>query len=261
MIYSKSSNDNIICDEAFLEAGFFEEIDKWKRANQDSDKKSYKNTMLTDDEYEKVNDLLKTMTTEEDYGVYKKAFDKFCYFCHIVPRGVILYKYKLKKGKQDHHTLEVVYTYNTKRMKLPEDTKLYHMSKVAGIKALKPVFRGKAARGFLYDKPRIYFTIRKSMPKIWADYKSNEKMHMYQVKDNIRSVFVDPLLWGYASGACYIETNNEVKVEEITEDKATKDKEKGKVVTNESSIEEATNIDDLLDFVTECGLIIEAVEE
>lgn len=262
MIYKNTptSETEIVCDEALLEAGFFDEIDKWKRANQDSDKKTYKNTMLTDDEYAKIKELIDTMTTVEEYSEYKKAFDKFCYFCHIVPRGVVLYKYKLKKGKADHHSLDVTYTYNTKRMKLPEGTPLYHMSKVPNITALKPTFRGKAVRGFLYDKPRIYFTIRKSMPKIWADYKANEKMHMYEAKDPIRNVFVDPLLWGYASGAVYVEVNKDIPVTEITEDKK-KDKEEAK---NESAITESVecvNNDSLFDFINESGILFESYEE
>lgn len=214
----------VIADQALLESGFFEEIDRWNAANQDSDKKTYNNKMVTDIEYERMKDCLDIIETSEDYDEYSKAFNRFCYFCHIVPRGVILVKYELKKGnKPDCNSLYVKYTYNTKRMTLPEGTALYHMSKVAGITELKPFFRGKAAKGYKYDKPRIYLTIRKNMPKIMADYKAGEKMHMYLVKEPIKNVFVDPMLWGYASGAVYIETNRPIKVEEITDKKKAED--------------------------------------
>ena len=102
--------------------------------------------------------------------------------------------------------------------------KLYHISKVEGIKELIPVFRGKSATGYMYDKPRIYFTIHKEMPKFLADYGVAEKMHKYECKRDIKEVYVDPLVWnGNLQGAVYVETNNPVPVEEMGI-KKTKDK-------------------------------------
>ena len=248
MIYE--SQYIIVADEALLESGFFEEIDRWKAANQDSDKKEYKNNMVTDEEYERMKECIDIIENTESYDEYKKAFGRFCYFCHIVHRGVILVKYELKKGKKpDHNSLYVKYTYNTKRMELPEGTKLYHMTKVPGIKELIPFFRGKAAKGYKYDKPRIYFTVKKNMPKIMADYTGTEKMHMYLCKENIKSVFVDPMLGGYASGAVYVETNKPIKVEEVDRSKPAKDDDK-------KLEESAFDVDHFLDFVSENGLIL-----
>ena len=247
MIYE--STYIVVADDTLLESGFFEEIDRWKAANQDSGYKEYKNTMVSDEEYDRIKECIDIIENTENYDEYKKAFSRLCYFCHIVPRGVILAKYDLKKGKKpDHNNLYIKYTYNTKRMELPEGTKLYHMSKVAGIKELIPFFRGKSERGYKYDKPRIYFTVRKNMPKIMADYTGKEKMHMYLCKENIKSVFVDPMLWGYASGAVYVETNKPIKVEEVDRFKPEKDDEK--------IDESAFDIDDFLGFVTENGLIL-----
>lgn len=258
----------LIADEALLESGFFEELDRWKAANQDSDKKEYKNSMVTDIEYERMKDCLDIIENTEDYSEYSKAFNRFCYFCHIVPRGVILIKYELKRSpKRDKNSLYVKYTYNTKRMELPEGTALYHMSKVGGITELKPFFRGKAAKGYKYDKPRIYLTIRKNMPKIMADYKAGEKMHMYLVKEPVKNVFVDPMLWGYTSGAVYVETNRPLKVEEITnKKKADEIKEKNDEALAEAVILEEVegeipfDIDHFSNFITESGLIIESIE-
>ena len=239
--------------QAFIESGFFEELDRWKKANPDSGRKYYKNDVMTDEEYEKVKKDLDIVRSAEDYDTYRKAFARFCYFCHIVPRGVIIAKCELKKGKEDHNSLFVEYTYNTKRMELPEGATLYHMSSVDGIKELLPFFRGKAARGYLYDKPRIYFTIKKHMSKIWADYNANEKMNMYVCKENIKYVYADPMLWGPATGAVYIETNKSVKVDQISsEAKAQEIKEK-----NDEALEEgAFDFNDFFGFVSENGLII-----
>jgi hypothetical protein len=254
-------------DETLLEAGFFDEIDKWRAANQDSGYKEYKNSMVSDADYDKLKDAIETIETEEDYKEYKKAFDRICYFCHVMSRGVIFAKYELKKGKQDKNSFYLKYTYNTKRMTLPEGSQLYHISKVGGITELMPFFRGKSERGYKYDKPRIYLTIRKNMPKLMADYGATKKTHTYLVKEPIRQVFVDPMLWGYVSGAVYIETNKPIKVEEITDrDKAAEIKEKNDNAFKEEALLEEVegeipfDTDHFFSFISENGLIIESVE-
>ena len=139
-------------------------------------------------------------------------------------------------------------------MELPEGATLYHMSKVDGIKELIPVFRGKSAKGYMYDKPRIYFTVKKNMPKLMADYGAGEKTNMYVCKENIKYAFVDPLLWGHISGAVYVETNKPIKVDQINDkDKAAELKRK-----NDEALEESTEFDfeDFFSFVNENGLIL-----
>ena len=89
------------------------------------------------------------------------------------------------------------------------------MSKIGGIKNLKPFFRGKSERGYLYDKPRIYFTIHKNLPKLAADYAPTEKMYKYKCKRNIAQAYVDPLLRTGFMGAVYVETDSPIPVESI----------------------------------------------
>lgn len=134
-----------------------------------------------------------------------------------MPRGVIIRSYSIEKGKEkDRNTLSMEYAYNTKRITLDDSVKLYHMSKIDNITELKPCFRGKSERGYLYDKPRIYFTIRKNMTKLMADYKLNTKMYMYECKEKIRYAYVDPLLPSkILSGAIYVETTKPIRVEKI----------------------------------------------
>ena len=272
MIYHSGDTQIVLRDESLLEANFFEEIDRWKTHDADHSIKKFKSSGLSDTEYERAKHYLVTMRETEEYDEYKKSFDSFCKFCHILPRGVIIRKYSLEKGKPDHHTLYVEYAYNTKQIELPEGSTLYHMSSVDGITELKPFFKGKSARGFLYDKPRIYFTIRKNMPKFLADYKINEKMHMYVCKENIRKVYVDPLVWSNLQGAVYVETNKPIKVEQVTKatlgdliKKITEKPEKEKI-SNESACIEVEDymtecaedrdfdFDDFFGFVTENGL-------
>lgn len=220
---------------AVVSEAFFDDLKKWKTANENHTRPEFKSSSVTDEEYEKLKECFLTMRETDDYTEYKKCFDKVCRYCHIVPRGVIIVSYTLKKGKDGKNSLQLKYSYNTKQITLDDDTVLYHMSKVAGIKELQPVFRGKSARGFLYDKHRIYFTIRKNMPKAFADYKPNEKMHIYVCKEKIRKVFVDPLVWNATMGAVYVETTKPIPVEELTKSNSSLFSlpKKTEVITNE----------------------------
>ena len=179
--------------------------------------KEFKTSNLSDKEYEELSDAIDTIKKDNvKYDDYKKAFDKLCKTAHILSTGVIITHYKLKKGnKPDNNIFELKYSYNVKKIKLPEGTLLYHMSKTPNIKKLKPQFKGKSAMGYLYDKPRVYFTIHKNMSKLLADYKPTDKMHKYLCKDNIKDVYVDPLVWNKRQGAVYVVTNNEINVEEL----------------------------------------------
>ena len=189
----------------------------WKTSNSDHSRQVFKNDSLSEEEYTNLADIISRIRHSEDYASYKKDFDKLCSFCHIVPRGTIITRLELKSGsKENKNSLFVEYAANTRKIKLPDGVALYHVSKVGGIKELIPVFRGKSAKGFLYDKPRIYLTIHKDMPKFLADYHWYDKLHKYKVKVPIRDVYVDPLVWnGSLQGAVYVETNKSIPVDEV----------------------------------------------
>jgi len=188
----------------------------WSTSNEKHKRIEFKNDNVSEEDYDKLIEAYKVLRTTEKYEEYKKAFEVICKFCHIRPEGTILTKCSIRSGKEKNkNSIFVQYAYNTKKIKLPEGIKLYHMSKVAGIKELIPAFRGKSAKGFMYYKPRIYFTLHKKMSKFLADYRINEKMHKYECVENIKDVFVDPLIWSKGQGAVYVETNKPIKVEEM----------------------------------------------
>ena len=272
IIYIDNNINDI--DESFIlvSEGLVNQIkmaSDWKTRNDKQSISKFTSSSLTDEEYNKLKSDIEIMKTAEDYSEYKKALSRFCYFCNIAPRGLILRKYQLTKGKgQADNKIDVEYINNTKKITLPEDTKLYHMTKVAGIKELNPVFRGKSVKGYLYDKPRVYFTIRKNMPKFLADYKPNEKMHLYLCKSNINQVYVDPLVPNFLQGAVYVESNTPIPVEEITESNKDKilsmiglgNKNKDSEKTddkNTESVKEEFDFEDFYTFVTENGLELE----
>lgn len=219
-IYGNLIKDDIIEEGTYLaivDESFKQELFKnWNTSNEKHKREVFKSDNLSEDDYQMLVETYNTLRQCESYNEYKKAFSKLCNFCHINTKGTIITKCTITSGsKKDKNSIFVEYSYNTKKIKLPEGTKLYHMSKVKGIKELMPFFRGKSAKGFLYSSPRIYLTVKKSMPKFIADYKINEKMHKYEVKDTITDVYVDPLAWGKSFGAVYVETNKPLKVEEM----------------------------------------------
>lgn len=205
-------NTNIV-QESFSD--FIETLKNWKTSNQIHSKQGFYSDDVSDADYEDLKDTIDTLKTEEDYTKYKQAFDKLCKFCHIVPEGTIITKYDLKKGdKADKNILDVEYSANTKKIHLPDDVTLYHVSTTDNIKELKPAFRGKSQKGYLYDAPRVYFSIMGNMPKFLADYKPTDKTYKYICLDNsIRDVYVDPLVYMATQGAVYVVTDKPIPVE------------------------------------------------
>jgi hypothetical protein len=210
-------NEFILVAEGVDEKEINDLMKKWKTSNQNHAKSVFKNNNLEEYEYQRLMDDWHIMRSTEDYKEYKKAFNDLCDFCHIVPKGTIICKCEIKSGKTDNtNSIYLEYSENTKKIKLPEGLKLYHISKVAGIKELIPAFRGKSVKGYLYDKPRVYFTIHKKMPKFLADYKSSTKITYYEAQQEIKEAFIDPLVWGKLYGAIYIETTHPVPVKEVS---------------------------------------------
>lgn len=211
--------------ELFVDQETKEFLSKWKTGNEVHKMKEFKTSTLTDKEYIAMKEVFSVLKTEkDDYDKYKKAFNKLCKFCNIVPNGTIITKYELSKGKEDDsNNLYVEYTENTRPITMPPDTKLYHQSVVGGIKELIPRWklRGKSQNGYLCDKPRIYLTMSKKLPKISTDNKLSDKMHIYEVLTTPDKVFVDPLLPDVFQKAVYVETDKPIPVKEITPDTIT----------------------------------------
>jgi len=196
---------------------FIKLSNNWKTTCKGMGNHEFDSDCLTDEEYERAKKDIEIIKKVKDnqYDKYKQAFRDLCDIAHIVPDGVIIVSYKLSKGKTDNNNLYIEYNYNTKKIELPEDVHLFHMSKVANITKLEPRFKGKSVKGYLYDKPRIYFSIYQNMPKTMADYSPFQKVHYYKALKEIKEVYVDPLVKPILMGAVYIETNTPIPVEEV----------------------------------------------
>lgn len=185
----------------------------WKKGKNDYYLKKYESNSISNKQFEKLKDSINIIKecdgmNKADYGKYKLAFNELCNTAHISTDGVIISKYKLKYNGNDRNYFMIQYSSNTKEIILPDDYKCYHISRNPNLKYLTPCFKGKSDRGYLYDKPRIYLTINKGLPKQLADYKGSESIYRYVVKKNINKVYMDPLVWGKLYGACYIEDDS-----------------------------------------------------
>lgn len=213
---------------------------KWRTASDSNKPKEFKSSSITDEDYMKLKKVFEVLHNEtEDFAKYKKAFNALCKACHIATEGTIITKYKLTKSKkEDENILEVSYAYNTKAITLPEGTKLYHQSVVKGIKELIPRWklRGKNEGGYLCDKPRVYLTMSKSLPRISTDNKLTTKLYSYEVINIPTKVYVDPLLPDVFQKCVYVETTNPIPVKAI-EAESTVDKVLDKLVRKDSGLE------------------------
>lgn len=219
MIVDTNSNDQAL-QELFVDKETKEFLkSKWSTSSDKSHPKDFKSSSITDEEYMRLKEVFKVLREEtEDYAKYKRAFNSLCKACHIVPDGTIITKYKLTKSKEeDKNILEVSYAYNTKAITLPAGTKLYHQTVVKGIKELIPRWklRGKNEGGYLCDKPRVYLTMSKSLPRISTDNKLNTRLYSYEVITTPTKVFVDPLLPDVFQKAVYVETMNPIPVRPV----------------------------------------------
>ena len=178
----------------------------------------YEAKHVSDKEFNEIVDCFKSMKNSNKFHEYKKYFDKLCKICMMSPEGCIIQHYDLQRGKgHDNNYVLITYSNTRQKITIPKGSRLYHTTTYVDetIKELKPVFQGKAARGFLYSSPRVYLTIRKDMPKFFMDIYGKQKTRMYVTKENIRHAYIDPLVPGFKYGAVYVETQFPIPVEEV----------------------------------------------
>lgn len=189
----------------------------WLSMTKDKGKKLATLNHVAKEEYEELQSLVLSMRKAKDYATYKPLFDKFAKIFHIPIRGTIICDHMARDDKHGGYKVSVTYSNNTQKVRLPMGYNLYHMTKMEGLTELRPQFRGKATTGYMYDRPRIYLSIKHTIPKIIADYSgsSNSTLHKYVITERIRDVYIDPLVWAPFQGAVYVETDTSIKVEEV----------------------------------------------
>lgn len=168
-----------------------------------------------------VKTLLNRLHHTNSFHEYSSYFKKFCDKLHIPDKDVVVTKCKFKGNNKDGYSADVGYATSPIRVIIPQGYSCYHKTTQNGLKELKPFYCGKSAMGYIYDKPRIYFTIKKNMNNFAADIsvfkgkKADQKTHLYVIDEPVRTAYIDPLLKTYMFGAFYIETDVPVKVKQI----------------------------------------------
>jgi hypothetical protein len=177
----------------------------------------FESSRVTDSDFNKFKELFKKMKESNKYSEYKRYFDEVCKLAMISPEGLIIQRYDFKKGKKDNNYVLITYSNTRQKIQIPAGSSLYHTTTNVNttIHELIPAFHGKTARGYLYSTPRVYFTIKKDMPLMFADITQSQKTRMYKCKENIRVAYVDPLVPNFKFGAVYVETQFPIKVEEV----------------------------------------------
>ena len=207
--------------DEFSLSELWDHLNNWQTHNQNQSKQEFISNHVSKKDFEEIKDCIKHLKEEDDYHEYKKYFNRLCALCHIAPTGTVIYSYIYTANEKDpeNNFVRVVYTYNIKKIDMPEDAMFYHMTKVKHLHELKPTFRSKSFtklggnRQYFYSSPRVYLTLNKTMLKWFADYSFSDEVETYVVNDKtIKQAYVDPLVPGSISRAIYIETDKPIKV-------------------------------------------------
>ena len=213
-------NDDTPVNELFFDQ-LYDDIKNWKTQNEGQSKQTFQSYHVTDRDYSTLKKYLSIMRHTDDYGLYKRYFNAFCRYCHILPTGTVLYDYKLTRGEHDHNIIEVTYSYNNRKIIIPKDAMLYHLSSEPNLHVLKPYFRSKefsrsgSKHRYFYSSPRIYMTLNKNMSKLFADYGLFDKVYYYKIDKNITQAYVDPLVPSIFNKAVYIESMYPIHVSRL----------------------------------------------
>jgi len=176
--------------------------------------KTYEEKDLDEDKFHEISKALHDMRASSTFTEYKIYYNKLCKLTGIPKNDVVIVQYKLNKDKE-HNSVEILYGVAPKKITIPNGSILYHTSTNDSIKSLNPQFKGKSAKSYMYSDQRVYFTLRKEMPKFAADIKQNEKTTTYVCTENIKTAYLDPLVPTYTMGAVYVVTSSPIKVEKI----------------------------------------------
>lgn len=196
--------------------------------------KRYDTVSMPDDKFFAVKEAFEGMRKENTtMSEYMRNFMVVSKICNIPPHECIIRKYTLKRGKNDKNTVHIEFANAGTKLTIPSGCKLYHKSPIGNLPYLQPQFRGRSAKGHLYSSPRVYASIHRDMGKSHADIVKGDHAYTYQIDENIKYVYVDPLVPFHMTGAIYISTNHPIKIKRL--DKVIAENQK------KSSVKESTD--------------------
>lgn len=162
-----------------------------------------------DPSYNDLLNLLEVLKKEKDFSKYNKAFKRICNICSLpTVYAIASVKNQNIDGKKE---IFFIFYKDRKEIKISEEDKLYHVSKVSGLTSLTPTF--KSGDGVYYSSPRVYFSIGKPINNNGSANNSYDKTYVLKGK---YKTYEDPELHGTA---CYIESSIPLPVEEFNPNK------------------------------------------
>lgn len=201
--------------------------------------------------FDEIETAYKGMREATSYNQYKKHFKKFVNITGIPGEQIVITKVNLS-SKNNVNSVDVWYAVSEKKVTLPKGTVLIHKSPYENLPHIKPFFRGKETRGYLYSNERVYFTLKKDIIKIATDNKAKTKLYPYTPNETITTAWIDPLLPSYSWSCVYIDTSYPIKCHRA--DKDSKDKAMKESVEFEESMVDEPVFDTLEEFMEYYGM-------
>lgn len=184
--------------------------------------KTIKLTNIDDKKFSIIESAHEGMRKAESWNQYNKHFKTFADTIGMPSEQTVIAKVQLT-SKKDTNTVKVRYAVSEKKVTLPKGTILIHKAPDPNLRHLKPFFKGKATKGYLYSNPRVYFTTKKDIIKIATDNKRETKLWTYTPDETITSAWIDPLLPTYSWSCVYIDTTYPIKCHRVDQNENMKE--------------------------------------
>ena len=189
----------------------------WKNATKNIRQKE-ESKQLSKKDKDTLKSKYETISTTENFTLYKTAYAWICKFFNLPPKSTIIENIDI-----DDEEAKIRYNVNdAKKIIIPNDTHLLHVSPADNITELKPSFRSKVKGKYLYPSKRVYFTLGKSIPGNKAGLEKSTTTK-YTPKETIKTAYIDPACTNFNIGAIFVPTSLPIPVEKINETKPVKE--------------------------------------
>lgn len=229
MYFKFDEDKNINTDiDIFDEANFLNDVkkkitdtkalrDQWKKVTDKFVKHKWIYRYINDAQKQQLEKHYAILCDEKtSYSKYKQSFKFIAKFMGLPDDTIIIENMIFNKDKEDKDQWELSLKYSKGLVKvtIPEGVRLIHVSPVAGIRELIPSFRSKTKGKYMYPSKRVFFTVAKDIKPTQAGLEG-QKTSRYTPKEEIRTAYIDPTYADFASGAVYVDTEQNIPVETL----------------------------------------------
>ena len=148
---------------------------------------------------------------------YRMAFIQLCKFFGLPNKGVVIEWLEFQNKGNEGRAISCRYSKGIARVNIPDNIKLTHFSPVNGLTELEPSFRSKTKGKFLYDSPRVYFTVKEKLNPFKFGIDAKVTRVCYQTVEYIPIAYIDPTYILFKDRCCYVDTEKPIKVQRVGE--------------------------------------------